>query len=89
MKILVTGATGFVGREVLRQLYTGGHTVRIVARIPDKATDQLPQPCSVTEFHCGDVTDPTSLTGAARGCDAVIHLVGIISEFGPVSTADL
>jgi NADH dehydrogenase len=85
MKVLLTGATGFVGREVLGQLHRAGHEVRSIARNLKTAADQLPQPCSVTEFHRGDVTDLRSLSGAARGCDAVIHLVGIISEFGRVT----
>lgn len=82
MRILVTGATGFVGREVLRQLHTAGHEARVILRDTKAAADRLPQPTCVTGFHRGDVTDLRSLTGAARGCDAVIHLVGIISEFG-------
>jgi uncharacterized protein YbjT (DUF2867 family) len=82
MKILVTGATGFVGREVLRQLHAAGHEARVLVRDTKAAADRLPQPSCVTEFHRGDVTDLRSLTGAARGCDAVIHLVGIISEAG-------
>jgi uncharacterized protein YbjT (DUF2867 family) len=85
MKILVTGGTGFVGREVLRQLQAAGHQARILVRDTKSAADRLPQPTCVTEFHRGDVTDLRSLTGAAKGCDAVIHLVGIISEFGPVT----
>jgi len=82
MKTLVTGATGFVGREVLRQLQTAGHEARVLARDSKAAADRLPQPSCVTEFHQGDVSDLQSLTGAAKGCDAVIHLVGIISEAG-------
>lgn len=82
MKVLVTGATGFVGRAVLRQLQGAGHEARVLVRDTKAAADRLPQPTCVTGFHQGDVTDPGSLKGAARGCDAVIHLVGIISEFG-------
>ena len=82
MKILVTGATGFVGHEVLRQLHAAGHEARILVRDTKVAAGQLPHPNSVTQFHRGDVTELRSLTGAAKGCDAVIHLVGIISEFG-------
>ncbi len=85
MRVLVTGATGFVGREVLRQLHTAGHEARVLVRNTKAAADRLPQPTCVTGFHRGDVTELRSLTGAARGCDAVIHLVGIISEFGPVT----
>lgn len=85
MKVLVTGATGFVGREVLRQLKSTGHEARVLVRDTKAAADRLPQPSCVTEFHRGDVTDLRSLRGAAKGCDAVIHLVGIISEAGSIS----
>lgn len=82
MKVLVTGATGFVGREVLRQLHSEGHTARVLARNPKAAADRLPQPSCVVDVHRGDATNLRSLTGAAKGCDAIIHLVGIISEAG-------
>jgi NADH dehydrogenase len=85
MKILVTGATGFVGREVLRQVHVAGHSARILVRDVKAASDRLPRPHSVVEFHRGDVTEARSLEGAVAGCDAVIHLVGIISEFGRVT----
>lgn len=78
MKVFVTGGTGFVGREMLRQLLAAGHAVRALVR--GGSADKLEEPGKV-EVHTGDVTDPGSLVGALEGCDAVIHLVGIIREF--------
>ena len=55
-----------------------GHSVRALVR--EGSEDKL----SVTEgveVHHGDITDAASLVGALEGCDAVIHLVGIIREF--------
>ena len=78
MKVFLTGGTGFVGSEVLRQLVSAGHSVRALVR--EGSEDKL----SVTEgveVHHGDITDAASLVGALEGCDAVIHLVGIIREF--------
>jgi NADH dehydrogenase len=75
MKVLVTGGSGFVGREVVRQLHAAGHAVRILAR-------HRPQEGSATEVCLGDVTNAASLANATQGMDAVIHLVGIISELG-------
>ncbi len=77
MKILLTGGTGFVGSYVLRELLREGHTARCLVR----ATGRGPAVADgrVEEF-AGDVTRPASLEGAAEGCDAVIHLVGIVDE---------
>ena len=78
MKIFLTGGTGFVGSEVLNQLVAAGHTVRALVR--EGSEDKLTVIAGV-EVHSGDVTDAASLVGGLQGCDAVIHLVGIIREF--------
>lgn len=78
MKVFVTGATGFVGREVVRQLIAAGHAVRALVR---KGSEDKLATRENIEVHLGDVTDSASLVGALAGCDAVIHLVGIIREF--------
>ncbi|PLX90249.1 MAG: hypothetical protein C0614_01040 [Desulfuromonas sp.] len=78
MKVLVTGATGFVGREVVRQLAAAGHAV--LALVRKGSEDKLP-PSLPIEIRHGDVTEAARLADALDGCDAVIHLVGIIREF--------
>lgn len=78
MKIFLTGGTGFVGNEVLRQLLAAGHRVQALVREGSEA--KLASTEGV-EIKNGDVTDAASLVGALEGCDAVIHLVGIIREF--------
>ena len=78
MKVFVTGSTGFVGREMLRQLLQAGHSVRVLVR--QGSEDRLEEPGKV-EVRTGDITDSASLAGALEGCDAVIHLVGIIRAF--------
>ena len=78
MKVFVTGATGFVGSEVVKQLLAAKHAVRALVREGSEAKieqrDQI-------EIHHGDATDAASLVGALDGCDALIHLIGIIREF--------
>jgi NADH dehydrogenase len=82
MRVLVTGATGFVGRGILRQLHQQGQSIRILARSPHLSRVQEAVSSSGADVHPGDVLAAASLDGALRGIDAVIHLVGIISEVG-------
>src|ERR1051326_5680010 len=79
MRIFLTGATGFVGQNMLRRLLDEGHTVRALVREPIKS-NQLAQ--SRVELVAGDVLASTGLDQGMQGCDAVIHLVGIIVEKG-------
>ena len=75
--IVVTGGTGFVGREICRRLAAEGLPARALAR----TAPQEPLPAGV-EFFRADVTQPESLRLAFRGAKAVIHTVGIIQEHG-------
>jgi uncharacterized protein YbjT (DUF2867 family) len=75
VKVLVTGGSGFVGREIVGQLLADGHQARVLARGMKPAVGHV-------EFVKGSVLEPASLGAACAGCDAVIHLVGIISEVG-------
>lgn len=75
--ILVTGGTGFVGGHLIRRLRQNGLPVRAVVRNPDK---EAALRALGAETVPGDVRDRSSLEAAARGCETVIHLVGIIQE---------
>ena len=77
MHVFLTGATGFVGTYILKELLGRGHTVRCLVR--DPAETGIPADDRIEKVK-GDVTKASSLTGLIRGCDAVIHLVGIIHE---------
>ncbi|RJQ26565.1 MAG: NAD-dependent epimerase/dehydratase family protein [Peptococcaceae bacterium] len=81
--ILVTGATGLVGRHLLPGLLEAGHEVRCLARDPDKARRLLG---SEPELCVGDITSPDSLEAACRGVETVIHLVAVIRERGRAVT---
>jgi uncharacterized protein YbjT (DUF2867 family) len=82
MKVFVTGATGFVGEEVLRHLFTAGYSIRILARNSNSPRVRAAISRHGVEVHPGDVLEPGSLQDALDGVQAVIHLVGIISEAG-------
>lgn len=73
MRYFVTGATGFVGGRVVRQLRAAGHDVVTVARTPAKA--QGLRDLGV-EIHQGDVTNKDSMRDHMRGVDGVYHIAG-------------
>lgn len=82
MQVLVTGGTGFVGRAVLAELAGTAHRARVLVRRPDSPRARDVATRWRAEPVAGDVLDAASLRAALAGCDAVIHLVGIISEVG-------
>lgn len=69
MKVLVTGASGFIGRPLVRRLVAHGHRVRGLARRADVAA-ALPG----AEVELGDMRDAGAVDRATRGMDAVVHL---------------
>ncbi|MEW6284160.1 MAG: NAD(P)H-binding protein [Candidatus Eremiobacterota bacterium] len=76
MRVLVTGATGFVGYPLTRILVEQGHEVRALVRNPGKAA-QLPEGVEALQ---GDVLEPATVSSALACCDACVHLVGILRE---------
>lgn len=72
MSVLVTGATGYIGREVAAMLAAAGKDVKGLVHRDDA---ELP---TGVEAVRGDVTDPGSLAEAMTGVDAVVHLVAIL-----------
>lgn len=82
-RILVTGATGLIGRNVSSRLLRDGASVRAMARDVAKAGSLAAAGAEVVR---GDVTDPASLRRAVSGCQAVVHLAGVLGdEFRPWS----
>jgi NADH dehydrogenase len=73
--ILVTGASGFVGRHVVRELARDGVRVRAMVRTARGAATLEGVDCELVR---GDVTDPASLRAAARGVRTIVHLVAIV-----------
>ena len=71
MKYFVTGATGFIGGRLVRQLRGAGHEVRALVRSPSKAPDLAGLGASL---HSGDITDKETMRAAMRGTDGVFHL---------------
>ncbi len=71
MKILVTGATGATGREIVKKAVEQGHAVTALVRDAAKANFAAP-----VVLAAGNVLDRGSLTRAAAGQEAVIYSLG-------------
>ena len=81
MRIFVTGATGFIGTEVVKELVEAGHQVRGLTR-SDVGAEQLK--AAGAEAHPGDLRDVGSLRSGATGMDVVVNLAfshGDMSKF--------
>ncbi len=78
MKVMVTGATGFLGLYIVEQLAARGDEVRAFCR---RATDDLRLPGVVPAL--GDIRDRASVVEACRGVDAVIHTAAVAGIWGP------
>lgn len=72
MKLLVTGASGFLGKHVVAELLRRGHGVRAMVR-PGTDESRLPWCGSDVEFAKVDMRSRTGLVDAVRGVDVVIH----------------
>src|SRR5512135_1296073 len=79
MKILVTGATGYLGRAVVAALAEHGHAAVAFARTASAAG------LSAAAVD-GDVRDEDAVLAAAAGCDAICHLAALVSVWRPRRT---
>lgn len=71
MRIVLTGATGFIGKNLAHQLIDRGDEVVAIVRDPSKATDLAERGAILVQ---GDVTDRDSMRPAFDGSDALFHL---------------
>lgn len=78
MKILVTGATGYIGHNLALTLAERGNQVNILVRNP--ASANVPQHHNISVFT-GDITNKHSINKAIRDCDQVYHTAALVKLF--------
>ncbi|HJM39971.1 MAG TPA: NAD(P)H-binding protein [Planctomycetota bacterium] len=78
IKVFVTGASGLVGTSLLNTLSDFNCQVHALTRSPVSAAPKDLSKDII--WHCGDIRDRNSLQKAIQGCDAIVHLVGILAE---------
>ncbi|MEA1674219.1 NAD-dependent epimerase/dehydratase family protein [Nitrospirillum sp. BR 11163] len=81
-KIVVTGATGFVGRALLPRLLAGGHEVIAVVRNAGAGL-----PTGVTPAPVGDLAGPVNWAPVLEGAQALVHLAGLAHQRNVTPTA--
>ena len=82
MKVFVTGGTGFIGGEVVRQLRERGDEVACLVRSPEKGAALAERGC---ELVPGDLGDVEAIRRGMDGCDAVVHAAALYEVGIPAS----
>ena len=96
MKVMITGACGFVARGLIRELEERGHELVLLDRVkPEDATvfwpgsaERVKSPL-VTKwpYVTAEISDPDAVLGAAQGMDAVVHLAAILTGYADQGAA--
>ncbi len=82
--LLLTGATGFLGHNLVPSLINAGHQVRALVR-PHSDTAFL-EKLGVELAYAEDITDHNAVLTAMKGCDRVIHAAGLFRFWGDTQT---
>lgn len=84
MKVLITGADGFIGSHLTEALVRAGHDVRALVLYNSMGSWGWLEHCAEDvrghfEVELGDIRDPHSAFNAVKGCDAICHLAALIA----------
>jgi len=84
MRVLVTGATGYIGGRLVPALVAAGHEVRVFARDAGRLEGRFPG----VEIAKGDIFDGASVAAALAGCELAYYLVHSMAEGGDFAASD-
>ncbi len=82
MHVLVTGGNGFLGAWLIKRLAAAGHRVRVFDVVENRrlvAAIAGTDTANRCEWQIGDIVSERTVCEAAEGCDAIIHLAGILT----------
>ena len=79
MNVLITGGAGFIGSHLADRLVIDGHTVTLFDNLSTGKRENLRAQAAAARLIIADVRDSETLTRAARGMDALIHLAAVAS----------
>ncbi len=85
LRVLVTGATGYIGGRLVPRLYDHGYTVRCFARAAHRLRGRFPSGVEIAE---GSIHDPVALRAALPDCDVAYYLVHSMSSTKEFAAAD-
>ena len=78
-RLLITGATGFIGQKLTRYYQDSAWSLRLLVRDPNRISAGLK---SFGDIHQGDLTKLDTLSEAVKGVDAIIHSAGLLGQWG-------
>ena len=87
MRVAVTGATGFVGRQIVKLLASQGHVCRAWYRPESDRGGFEETPAEMLEWVPGELANPLAAQQLVAGCDAVVH-AALHHEEGDLANAD-
>jgi nucleoside-diphosphate-sugar epimerase len=90
MRVLVTGATGYVGAYTVKALLAAGHKPRLLVRNPDRLASTIGTidvDVDTLDVATGDMTDEASVIAAMDGMEAVIHCAAVVAALNRADAA--
>lgn len=82
MIITVTGASGYIGSNLINTLIQQGHEVRVIVRNIKEVPAEIVNKKEIT-YYAGDITMPNTINAPLKNCDQLYHLAAYASAWAP------